>query len=134
MLTFSPARAIVSGPAAVSLPWIAVDLFAKSGWGLIAPFAFITAIGATLAFGGPWFLATRADKSLSSPFAYFLVGAGLGVVTIMAGAFAFDADLPGDAMKTPPDGGWGLYPLLASLCGGVSALVSRLVGARWKSE
>jgi hypothetical protein len=71
---------------------------------------------------------------LSSPFAYFLVGAGLGVLANIAGAFALDSDLLGDAMKLPPDGGWRLYPLFASLCGGVSALVSRLVGARWKSE
>jgi hypothetical protein len=134
MLAHSPARAIVSSPAVVSLPWIAVDLFTKTGWGLVAPFAFITAIGATLAFGGPWFLAMRADKYLSSSFAHFLVGAGLGVLAIMAGAFAFDPDLPEDAMKTPPDGGWGQYPLFVSHCGGVLALVSRLVGAQWKSE
>ncbi len=132
-LKLRPAIALVSGPAAISLPWIAVDLFAKSGWGLIAPFAFMIALGATLVFGGAWYWTTRTNRSLSSPPAYFLVGAGLGVAAVMAAAFIFDADLLNDALKSPPDGGWGWYPLFASACGGASALVSRLIGARWTS-
>lgn len=133
-LVINPAIVIASGPAAISLPWIAADLVAKTGWGLVAPFAFMIAIIATLLFGAPWFLATRSHRALSSPVAYFLVGAGLGVVAVMVAAFFFDPDMLSDAIETPPDGGWGMYPAYASAIGGASALVSRLAGARWKPE
>lgn len=133
-LALNPAIAIASGPAAISLPWIAADLVVKTGWGLVAPFAFMIAIGATLLFGGPWFIATRTNRALSSPAAYFVVGAGLGVAAVIVAAFFFDQDMLHDAIETPPDGGWGRYPLYASAIGGVSALISRLAGARWILE
>jgi hypothetical protein len=109
------------------------DLFARSGWGLVAPFAFAISLGATLVFGGAYYWLTRSNEILSSRAAYFIFGALFGPLAFAVAIYLFDADMFADALAAPPEGvSISVIAAAFAVCGGVSALASRVAGARWK--